>query len=238
MKTQTKNRLLIKRILGTAFIIMSVLSSIIIFQYAYVSGIGYSPEQRISFSHKLHIEKYNVKCVFCHYTAPAGDFSNIPTTRDCMVCHIALLNESDLMTGVNYSYDEEIPIQWKKVWRAPSFARFSHSAHINAMIDCSSCHGEVETLDSMKRSQHISMSWCIDCHRSPETLVIPAREISGIYDNEKIEKGSFVSFRKYEYATNPYFGGYLYKGEKPLFKGMTMPHEPGKGPENCSACHY
>jgi len=57
------------------------------------------------------------------------------------------------------------PIAWIQVHNVPAFTRFDHHAHVNAGIDCSECHGAVETMDRVEQVKDLSMGWCIDCHR-------------------------------------------------------------------------
>jgi hypothetical protein len=148
----------------------------------FASNKGYEPAQPVEFSHKTHAEKFGIKCMFCHYGAESSQHSNIPTTYECMVCHIALNTESELLKPVNYSYYEELPIKWNKVFNLPDYAKFDHEIHVKWPMDCSSCHGEIESKDKVRRNRIMSMQWCLQCHRNPESYVVKPRFISGIID--------------------------------------------------------
>jgi len=58
------------------------------------------------------------------------------------------------------------PIAWIQVHNVPAFTRFDHHAHVNAGVDCSECHGAVETMDRVEQVNDLSMGWCVDCHRN------------------------------------------------------------------------
>lgn len=192
---------------------------------AYTRNIGYEPPQPVEYSHKVHAGDFGIKCLYCHYNAGDQAASNIPTTRDCMVCHIALNVESELIIPLNNSYDEEVPIQWNRVYRVPDFARFDHSVHTRTGTDCSVCHGEVETMEKVVQVQEITMAWCLDCHRDPKKYIIREREISGIFTtNETMNIKRF--FESYQNTYGDYF---LPKGNLEQISRI---------PENCSVCHY
>lgn len=208
-------------LIGSYLLIVNLTSAYLAINL-YRNNFGFEPTQSVQFSHKAHIEKYDMKCVSCHYFSIKSPSSGIPTTWDCMICHSALKNETELMKPVNYSYDENIPLSWKRVFRVPDYVHFSHEAHTRAMIDCSSCHGNVEKLDKVILQKKITMKWCLDCHREPLKYIVPARRISGIFT------GEYSNFSKVQYKMNnskikeSEYGYYL----------------PGAGKVDCSICHY
>ncbi|MDQ1265766.1 MAG: hypothetical protein QG635_918 [Bacteroidota bacterium] len=201
----------------------------------YVKGTGYMPVQPVAFSHRSHIEKYEIKCIYCHWTVETSKFASVPTTKACLVCHIALKNETKLMAAVNESFEKKLPLKWNRIYRLPDYTRFDHSRHIRAQIDCSSCHGEVEKMDTLYRIRELTMKWCLDCHRNPELYVIPARKISGIYS---ASDSSGFRFDTQPPLTEPFFGEYAFKSVIQKIKGIPSPKYPGKGSETCTSCHY
>jgi len=48
---------------------------------------GYSPEQPIAFSHRLHAGEMKLDCRFCHSQADKGRYAGIPSTDTCLKCH-------------------------------------------------------------------------------------------------------------------------------------------------------
>jgi len=213
----------------------------IYYYYTYRTGnIGFTPEQPVKFSHKVHSGNFGMKCLFCHGEARKNSYSAIPSTYACMVCHIALKTETELMKPVNYSYDNKKPIVWNRIYILPDYTHFNHSRHINAMIDCSSCHGEVDKMEMITQVRALTMQWCLDCHRQPEKFIIPPKNISGIFifpqiisklENNQIKLADNIDM------TIPPFGMFLSELPK-IIDGFSLSKLPGKGPENCSACHY
>ncbi len=48
---------------------------------------GYSPEQPIAFSHRLHAGELLIDCRYCHYGAETSRHAGIPASSICMNCH-------------------------------------------------------------------------------------------------------------------------------------------------------
>ncbi len=48
---------------------------------------GYSPEQPIAFSHRLHAGELAIDCQYCHSAAEKGRHAGIPAAETCMNCH-------------------------------------------------------------------------------------------------------------------------------------------------------
>ncbi len=224
-----------KIILTIVWISMVILSVYLGYDYS-ISNVNYSPSQPLNFSHKAHCEKYAMKCTFCHYNAEKNEFSNIPDLKACMTCHIGVKNISEIIKPLITSYDADSIVVWNRLYKLPNFVHFNHSTHIRAMIDCSSCHGQVETIDSLYQSTRLTMKFCLDCHRNPEQLIIPAREISGIFTySDTISKILIINSSKS--ISEPFTGKYKAQNRR-CINGINLPIIPTKGPENCSSCHY
>lgn len=183
-------------------------------------NVGYAPEQPIAFSHRTHAGTFGIKCLYCHTSAETGDFAAVPAVKNCMVCHIGLQTKRELTAPLIAAYDENRSIKWARVNQLPDFTRFSHSAHVTAGIDCSSCHGQAETFDLMQQTATLKMSWCLDCHRNPERLVVPARDISGICTQSAMPAVATDS------------------AEAAFLKLIPKPRKMKQGAENCSVCHF
>jgi len=48
---------------------------------------GYSPQQPIAYSHRLHAGELGIDCRFCHSAAEHSRHAGIPSTDVCMKCH-------------------------------------------------------------------------------------------------------------------------------------------------------
>jgi len=64
------------------------------------------------------------------------------------------------------------PIPWTRVHDLPDFVHFNHSMHIRAgadgepRVECSECHGAMETRGVAEREKSLLMGWCLDCHKT------------------------------------------------------------------------
>ncbi len=211
-----------------------------------VTDVGYRPQQPVPFSHKLHAGDTTngglaIKCMYCHTSVEVSAHSPVPPTSTCMNCHIIVKNESPRLLLVRNSYENNTPIEWQRVHKLPDYVNFNHSRHIRAMIDCSSCHGKVEEMGVVSQESMLTMGWCLDCHRNPEQHIVPARPISGIFTG--IKAADYASNANIEIAppisiTSPEFGSTATDIPPQVISGIPTPKHPGKGPENCSACHY
>ncbi|MFN3306141.1 MAG: cytochrome c3 family protein [Candidatus Kapaibacteriota bacterium] len=184
------------------------------------SGKYLSMPQQISFSHKSHL-KYKISCLFCHYKAETNSYANLPSTKDCMICHIALKTESELLRKVIISYDSLFTITYRKTHDLPDYVKFTHSIHINSGIDCATCHGFVEEMDSLYQVRNLTMGWCVDCHRNPNKYNIPPREISGIVYSQEI----LTAFDSVIFSSKNL--GYF-----------IVPRKLAPASTDCSICHY
>lgn len=124
-------------------------------------------EQPILYSHKIHVEKLGLECIFCHKQALEHQKALIPNIEVCRDCHGEAMTESkeeEKLVGY-IKRDERIP--WVQVHRVPGHAYFSHRRHVSiAKIDCSECHGVVGAMALPFSQPHVpvKMAFCVDCH--------------------------------------------------------------------------
>jgi len=176
---------------------------------------GYSPDQPVWFSHKVHAGQNQIDCLYCHNTAMDSKNAGIPGTDVCMNCHTVV--KKGTQTGeteigkVLASWKDKKPIEWIKVHNLPDHVFFSHAQHVNAgKRQCEECHGKVEEMDKVIQVNDLSMGWCIDCHRRTNVQ---------FKDNDYYE-----SFNKYHQE--------IKDGKR---TGVTVEDIGGT---DCSACHY
>lgn len=145
---------------------------------------GYTPEQPIKYSHKLHAGEMQIQCIYCHSGAERGKVAGIPSANVCMNCHKYVRKGPQTGTeeiakiykALDYDPDKGTygpnpkPIQWVRVHNLPDLAYFNHAQHVAVgKIACQTCHGPVQ--DSMTvagQYSPLTMGWCIDCHRKTE----------------------------------------------------------------------
>lgn len=144
---------------------------------------GYAPEQPIKFSHKLHAGDNKIACIYCHSGVEKSKHANIPSANVCMNCHMYI------QEGPNYGKEEiskiyaaldynpetrtygknQKPIKWIRVHSLPDHAYFNHSQHVAVgKIECTECHGPIDSMEVVQQYSPLTMGWCIDCHRKTE----------------------------------------------------------------------
>jgi hypothetical protein len=163
-------------------------------------SMGYMPDQPIKFSHKVHAGQNKTECLYCHYNAVQSKFAGIPPVSLCMNCHIIVGEGSrsgKFEIGKIYeSVQNNIPVQWIKVYNLPDHVFFSHSQHVVAgKIDCKKCHNDVANMDQIVQANDLSMGFCIHCHR--ETGVQTGNKFyekyNELYKNYKAGKMNMVT---------------------------------------------
>lgn len=159
---------------------------------------GYSPQQPIDYSHRLHAGELGIDCKFCHSGASTSRHAGIPASSVCMKCHNVVTRAKDapedgpavsdeLRKLYDYlALDEKRrpkegaapqAIPWVRVHKLPDFVYFSHQAHVTAGVSCQKCHGPVETMQRMHQQETLSMGWCINCHREATEKGINGRAV-------------------------------------------------------------
>jgi len=130
-------------------------------------GLGYSPEQPIKFSHKLHAGDMAIDCEYCHIGVEKSRHALIPSVNVCMNCHtVARKDRPEIIKLTNY-YNNGKLIPWKRIHKVPDYAYFNHSVHVNKGIKCESCHGDVKNMEVISQVRQFTMGACLDCHRNP-----------------------------------------------------------------------
>lgn len=128
-------------------------------------GLQKGPRQPIAFSHKLHAGSLGIDCLYCHYGAIKSPIANIPGESVCMGCHkIAVADRPEIQKLTGYFNRGEAP-PWVEVYKLPQHVKFNHKRHVFAGVQCTDCHGPVQTMDVMVQYPSLKMGWCVSCHR-------------------------------------------------------------------------
>ena len=184
----------IRPVLGFAAILIPVYLVILI-AYAFSAenlNVGYAPEQPIPFSHALHAGELEMDCRYCHNTVEKGAMAAIPPTSTCMNCHQSIRTDSPLLKPLFESAETGKPVEWVRVHDLPEYAYFNHSAHLSAGVSCVSCHGRVDQMDVVRQEEPLSMGWCLECHREPQTHLRPREFVTDLgweTDEDRFELG-------------------------------------------------
>jgi hypothetical protein len=126
---------------------------------------GYSPEQPLAFSHRIHAGENKIPCLYCHYAARISRHAGIPPASLCMNCHGMMEKQTVELERLAEAVQQQRPILWVKVHNLPDFVYFSHSQHVLSNVACQQCHGPVERMDKVKQVSSLTMGWCLKCHR-------------------------------------------------------------------------
>ncbi|MFA8341755.1 MAG: cytochrome c3 family protein [Rhodothermaceae bacterium] len=152
-------------------------------------GIGYTPEQPINYSHKLHAGDMKIDCQYCHTGVEKGRHALVPSVSICMNCHTVAKTDSPEIIKLTEYYNKGIPVPWKRIHKVPDYAYFNHSVHVNKGIDCADCHGDIRRMEKVSQVKGWTMTACLDCHRNPEKIIKSELSLANIGDISKMKKG-------------------------------------------------
>lgn len=147
------------------------------------------PEQPIAFYHSVHAGENAIPCMYCHQTADRSEDAGIPSVALCVGCHAPgsqslpmdqaqlgfpladstateerqLWNREATKLVEYWQRGEAIP--WVRIHKVPEHAHFPHYPHVNAGVQCQTCHGQVQEMEKVYQAASLRMGWCIQCHR-------------------------------------------------------------------------
>jgi hypothetical protein len=137
------------------------------------------PKQPIPFSHKHHAGEFQIECLYCHTGTDKSQAAGVPSVELCMGCHSQFPLEYDEIEGIRIlkeKWEKQEPIEWVQIHRLPEHVQFRHNRHVQAGVECQTCHGPVEEIDKLHLVPDtrlgylvpvakLEMGWCINCHR-------------------------------------------------------------------------
>jgi hypothetical protein len=106
-----------------------------------------------------------IDCRFCHYAAGRSPRAGVPSTTKCLYCHKHIIPLHPQIQKVQRHNEADEAIPWHKVTWLPDHAYFSHQRHVRRGVDCSECHGAIETMDRVVEMHKFEMGFCVRCHR-------------------------------------------------------------------------
>lgn len=144
------------------------------------------PVQPIFFSHVIHAGSYQIACQYCHANARRGPSAGVPSVERCMGCHKIVAAEGNPEVKKLHGYwERKEPIPWVRIFKIPEHAQFPHRPHVQAGVQCQTCHGRIEAMERVhaETGQNIvndlknlalipaappklTMGWCVECHRN------------------------------------------------------------------------
>lgn len=183
-------------------IVIIIIAGIVIVEIIVTEAIGlgrqegYSPDQPIAFSHKIHVKQNKIDCKYCHHLVEKSKHAGIPSVNLCMNCHNAVkegkTTGKEEIAKIYEALENEKPINWIRVHNMPDHVFFSHAQHVKVgELDCTECHGNVEDMDRIMQVNDLSMGFCINCHRERKVTQFDSNEFYEQYVklHERIKSG-------------------------------------------------
>lgn len=136
-------------------------------------AVNETVEQPVPFSHKHHVSDVGLDCRYCHASVETSRYAGMPPVSTCMTCHSQLFTDQPMFKPLLDAWTAGTSIHWHRVNQLPDFVYFDHSIHVAKGVGCESCHGRVDQMPLMRRTQTLSMQWCLQCHRRPEAYLRP-----------------------------------------------------------------
>lgn len=122
--------------------------------------------QPLPFSHKTHLGS-GLTCMNCHVNGDPGTKMGFPETRNCMLCHAALATDKPGVKDLLAYSTSGQPIPWVRVYKIASTVTWGHRVHLDAGLQCETCHGDVRQMEAMAETKATrAMATCIGCHQT------------------------------------------------------------------------
>lgn len=139
---------------------------------------GYTPDQPIPFSHKLHAGDNKIPCQYCHTGAAISRHAGVPPTQTCMNCHSVTRTDRPSIQKLAAAHETGEAIPWVRIHSLPDHVYFDHRPHVNAGVACQTCHGEVQKMTRVTRVMDMRMGACLACHRDPGAALSAASSVT------------------------------------------------------------
>ncbi|AUH65589.1 cytochrome c3 family protein [Paracoccus zhejiangensis] len=134
-----------------------------------------APNQPLPYSHQWHVGELGLDCTTCHVNPDPGNMMTFPATQTCMDCHSDIAIEKEPIQRLTQYHEAQEQIPWERVYQVLPGVTWSHRTHIDAGVDCTSCHSAVSEMPQMQEVTAVtSMASCMNCHEqqgAPNTCV-------------------------------------------------------------------
>jgi hypothetical protein len=131
------------------------------------------PRQPLEFPHMIHTPDVGVDCDYCHSGASQGPIAGIPSVNLCMGCHEQVVTGDPRITQLRDYAKKGQDLDWQRVYGflEESHVRFNHAPHIQAGVECATCHGDLTSMTVAERAVDHTMGFCVDCHKSKQASI-------------------------------------------------------------------
>jgi len=121
--------------------------------------------QPLPYSHKTHLAA-GLKCADCHTNPEPGDRMEFPEAARCMACHTTIAKDQPAIQKLTEFAKSKQPIPRVRVYMVSAGVYWNHRSHLEAGIQCETCHGQVAQMEVMTNVTNVTtMAACVDCHR-------------------------------------------------------------------------
>jgi hypothetical protein len=167
-------------LLVAAVVVLGGLAHLVIWYYfsPEYTDVGYSPEQPVPYSHALHVGELGLNCLYCHSQVERSPVASVPPTQVCMNCHSLVGRDLASLEPIRQSAATGEPMRWVRIHDLPEYSYFDHSRHVKAGVGCSSCHGDIASMEVVRQVEPLSMGWCLECHRDPAPHLRPFDQLT------------------------------------------------------------
>jgi hypothetical protein len=125
-----------------------------------------APEQPLPYSHKTHVGM-GLRCQLCHTNPAPGLQMTFPATSTCMNCHATVLTDRPAIKQLAAYAGSKQPIPWVRVYKVLPGVTWTHRKHVQAGVQCETCHGAVGELHAMSQMTAVTaMASCVSCHQA------------------------------------------------------------------------
>jgi cytochrome c551/c552 len=124
-------------------------------------SIGYNPVSNQYISHYDKMDNDEIKKIFI-------DWLKTENNNDAKIAEDQWRN---ILTSLTNKEKPVVSgsIPWTRIHNLPDHVYFNHSQHVTvAKMECQSCHGPIEEMETVKQYAPLSMGWCVNCHRQTD----------------------------------------------------------------------
>jgi ABC-type nitrate/sulfonate/bicarbonate transport system substrate-binding protein len=98
--------------------------------------------------------------------APGREMA-FPATSTCMNCHAKVVTDRPAIKKLAEYAHSKRAIPWVRVYQVLPGVTWTHRRHLQAGVQCETCHGAVGDLQAMSETTAVtSMAACISCHQA------------------------------------------------------------------------
>lgn len=155
--------------------------------------VGYMPRQPVPYSHKLHAGELGLDCRYCHSMVERSAIAGVPPTQTCMNCHQLVARDAETLEPIRESARTGERMRWIRVHDLPEYVYFDHSVHLAAGVGCSTCHGDIASMEEVVQVEPLSMRWCLECHRNPDPYLRPREELTNTTWEPPADQAQFAA---------------------------------------------